>query len=73
MNGEHKLAVLVWGFYSILVGSLAIWTHQFSQWVSFTILTAAVGNSAHLISIALGNYFTAKASKASGQVANQKL
>ena len=62
----HLLTGLIWGIYAVTVGSLAIVYNFGSPWVFVSIITAVVGNSAHLVSFA---WSTAQGLKVSAQKA----
>ena len=51
----HLLTGLIWGVYAITIGSLAIVYNFSSPWVFVSIITAVVGNSAHLVAFAWSN------------------
>ena len=48
----HLLATLIWGIWGIVIGTIAVWTGTFTQWVAIATIVAVVGNSAHLVSFA---------------------
>ena len=54
MNGIwHFLTGLVWGLYGISVGVLAVVYNNGSPWVWISVSVAIVGNSAHMVALAL--------------------
>lgn len=62
----HLLTGLIWGVYAITIGSLAVVYNFNSPWVFVSIITAVVGNSAHLVAFAwsTANGLTVSAQKA---------
>ena len=49
----HFLATLIWGVYGVVVGLAALYSPGgFSLWIGITVVTAIVGNSAHLVAFA---------------------
>ena len=67
MNSDwtHFLSTLVWGVYGIAVGVYAVSTGYNNDFVWLSIVTAIVGNSAHLVAFAM--------SKTGLQIAAQKV
>ena len=55
MNKEtvHLISTLLWGIYGLSVGTIGVIYGQFNGYLTVTIVTAIVGNSAHLISMSL--------------------
>ncbi len=53
MNKEwvHLIASIFWGTYGLTVGTLAVVSHDLNVYTMVTLVTAIVGNSAHLISM----------------------
>ena len=51
----HLVATMVWGIYGISVGTLTVVYGYSSPWAWITIVTAVVGNSAHLVSYAVSS------------------
>jgi hypothetical protein len=53
MNKEwvHLLATVFWGTFGLTVGSLAIIHNTFNIYVMVSLITAIVGNSAHLVAM----------------------
>ena len=55
MNKEwvHLIASVFWGTYGHTVGTLAVVHNDLNVYTMVTLVTAIVGNSAHLISMSL--------------------
>ena len=55
MNKEwvHLIASGIWGTYGLTVGTLAVVHNDLNVYTMVTLVTAIVGNSAHLISMSL--------------------
>lgn len=55
MNKEwvHLIASVFWGTYGLTVGTLAVVHNDLNVYTMVTLVTAIVGNSAHLISMSL--------------------
>jgi len=53
MNKEwvHLIASIFWGIYGLAVGTIGVVHNDFNLYVMVSIVTAIVGNSAHLISM----------------------
>jgi len=53
MNKEwvHLVATIFWGTFGLAIGSLSVIYNTFSVYVMVALITAIVGNSAHLISM----------------------
>jgi len=53
MNKEwvHLIASTFWGIYGLAVGTIGVVYHDFNLYVMVSIVTAIVGNSAHLVSM----------------------
>jgi hypothetical protein len=53
MNKEwvHLIASIFWGIYGLSVGTIGVVYNDFNLYVMVSIVTAIVGNSAHLISM----------------------
>ncbi len=49
------MSTVLWGAYGLTTGSLGIVYNHFNGFLMVTIVTAAVGNSAHLISMHVSN------------------
>ena len=49
----HIVATVLWGIFGIVVGTTALITHQYNDWVGYSLITAIAGNSAHLIMFSL--------------------
>lgn len=48
----HFLSTLIWGIYGITVGTFAVSSGYTGPYIWVTIVTAIVGNSAHLVAFA---------------------
>ena len=64
----HLVATMVWGVYGIGVGTLTVVYGYSSPWAWISVITAVVGNSAHLVSYAVSS---AGVEIASAQVQSQ--
>ena len=55
MNKEwvHLIASIFWGTYGLTVGALSVVHNDLNVYTMVTLVTAIVGNSAHLISMSL--------------------
>jgi len=53
MNKEwvHLLATVFWGTFGLAIGSLAVIDNTFNIYVMVSLVTAIVGNSAHLVAM----------------------
>jgi len=53
MNKEwvHLIASIFWGIYGLAVGTIGVIYNDFSIYVMVSIVTAIVGNSAHLVAM----------------------
>jgi len=53
MNKEwvHLLATVFWGTFGLAIGSLAVIDNTFNIYVMVSLITAIVGNSAHLVAM----------------------
>jgi len=53
MNKEwvHLVATIFWGTFGLAVGSLAVVSNTFNIYVMVALITAIVGNSAHLVAM----------------------
>jgi len=53
MNKEwvHLIATIFWGTFGLTIGSLSVIYNTFNIYVMVSLITAIVGNSAHLISM----------------------
>ena len=49
----HLISAVLWGVYGLTTGSIGVIYHEFNPYLMVTIVTAIVGNSAHLISMSL--------------------
>ena len=47
----HLIGVVVWGIFGITIGTLAIVHNNFSDYVMVSLVSAVVGNSAHLMAL----------------------
>jgi hypothetical protein len=56
MNKEsvHLISTLLWGIYGLTVGTVSLIYNSFNPYVMVTLVSAIVGNSAHLISMSYG-------------------
>lgn len=54
MNSDwiHLFATILWGVFGIAIGSIGIVYDYSSYWLWLAIITAIVGNSAHLVAFA---------------------
>ena len=48
----HLLASFIWGLYGLVIGAMAVSYRVFDIWVALSVITAIVGNSAHLVAFA---------------------
>jgi hypothetical protein len=53
MNKEwvHLLATVFWGTFGLAIGSLSVIHNTFNIYVMVSLITAIVGNSAHLVAM----------------------
>lgn len=49
----HLVATILWGVYGLTTGSLGVFYDHFNAYLMVSIVTAIVGNSAHLISMSM--------------------
>jgi len=47
----HLLATVFWGTFGLAIGSLAVIDNTFNIYVMVSLITAIVGNSAHLVAM----------------------